>query len=181
MLVSLALVCAVGIIGSPALAQGRTTIQDATPGVMLAQATPEFAELIGRWVRTDGGYTIVIKSVDPNGKIDATYANPNPINISRAEASVEGSSLRIFIELRGSRLSRVHLHAHTCPDRGSPHGRILPGGHTAEIRRDFSQGQIARRAASGPTRDFRGDTDFPPLFGAKRTLSGSRVHRPCSV
>ncbi len=44
----------------------------------------------------------MIKSVDPNGKIDATYANPNPINISRAEASVEGSSLRIFIELRGA-------------------------------------------------------------------------------
>lgn len=99
MLVSLSLVCAVGIIGAPALAQGWTTIQDAAPGVMLAQ-TPEFAELIGRWVRTDGGYTIVIKSVDPNGKIDATYANP--INISRAEASVERSSLRIFIELRGA-------------------------------------------------------------------------------
>ena len=57
---------------------------------MLAQ-TPEFAELIGRWVRTDGGYTIVIKSVDPNGKIDATYANPNPINISKAEASSKGT------------------------------------------------------------------------------------------
>ena len=99
MLVSLALVYAVGIIGAPALVQDRTTIQDAAPGVMLAQ-TPEFAELIGRWVRTDGGYTIVIKSVDPNGKIDATYANP--INISRAEASVERSSLRIFIELRGA-------------------------------------------------------------------------------
>ena len=53
MLVSLALVYAVGIIGAPALAQDRTTIQDAAPGVMLAQ-TPEFAELIGRWVRTDG-------------------------------------------------------------------------------------------------------------------------------
>lgn len=99
MLVSLALVYAVGIIGAPALAQDRTTIQDAAPGVMLAQ-TPKFAELIGRWVRTDGDYTIVIKSVDPNGKIDATYANP--INISRAEASVERSSLRIFIELRGA-------------------------------------------------------------------------------
>ena len=102
MRVSLALVCAVGIIGSPALVQNRATIPDETRGVMLAQATPEFAKLIGRWIRTDGGYAIVIKSVDPSGKIDATYANPNPINISRAEASVEGSSLRIFIELRGA-------------------------------------------------------------------------------
>jgi hypothetical protein len=102
MLASLALACVVGIIGSPALAQGRAAIQDETRGVMLAQATPEFGKLIGRWVRTDGGYAIVIKSIDPIGKIDATYANPNPINVSKAEASVEGGSLRIFIELRGA-------------------------------------------------------------------------------
>ena len=102
MRVSLALVWAIGIIGSPALAQGRVTIEDGTRGVMVAQATPEFGKLIGRWVRTDGGYAIVIKSVDPSGKIDATYANPNPINVSKAEASVEGSSLRIFVELRGA-------------------------------------------------------------------------------
>jgi hypothetical protein len=101
MLVSLALVCAVGLIGSPALAQSRATIHHETLGVMLAQATPEFTKLIGRWVRTDGGYGIVIKSVDPSGKLDATYANPNPINVSKAEASVEASSTRIFIELRG--------------------------------------------------------------------------------
>ncbi len=144
MLVSLALVYAVGIIGAPALVQDRTTIQDAAPGVMLAQ-TPEFAELIGRWVRTDGGYTIVIKSVDPNGKIDATYANPNPINISRAEASVEGSSLRIFIELRGAGYPGSTYTLTHVPTGDRLTGRILPGGHTAEIRRDFSQGQIARR------------------------------------
>ena len=100
MLVLLALVCAVGI-GSPALAQSRTAIPDESRGVMLAQATPEFAKLIGRWVRTDGGYAIVVKSVDPSGKMDATYANPNPINVSKAEASVEGNSLKMFIELRG--------------------------------------------------------------------------------
>jgi hypothetical protein len=98
----LTLVLAVGIVGSPAMAQYRVPIEDGTRGGMLAQATPEFGKLIGRWVRTDGGYTIVIKSVDPSGKIDATYANPNPINVSKAEVSVEGSSLRIFIELRGA-------------------------------------------------------------------------------
>ena len=101
-LASLTLVLAVGIIGSPALAQDRVPIEDGTRGATLARATPEFGKLIGRWVRTDGGYTIVIKSVDPGGKIDATYANPNPISVSKAEVSVEGSSLRIFIELRGA-------------------------------------------------------------------------------
>jgi hypothetical protein len=95
----LALICAVGAISPSALAQGQAS--NKSPGMMLAQTTPEFAKLIGRWIRTDGGYAIDIKSVDPSGKIDATYSNPNPINVSKAEVSVEGSSLKIFIELRG--------------------------------------------------------------------------------
>ena len=90
------LVFVIGVIGPPAFA-----IQDETRRVMVAQATPELEKLIGRWVRTDGGYAIVIKSVDPSGKMDATYFNPNPINVSKADVSVAGGSLGIFIELRG--------------------------------------------------------------------------------
>jgi len=82
-------------------AQGLVAIQDEARGVRLAQATPELAILIGRWVRADGGYAIVIKSIDPSGKMEATYSNPNPISVSKAEVSVEGGTLRIFIELRG--------------------------------------------------------------------------------
>jgi hypothetical protein len=96
MLSSLVLVFVIGVIGPPAFA-----IQDETRGVMVAQATPELEKLMGRWVRTDGGYAIVIKSVDPSGKMDATYFNPNPINVSKADASVVGGALEIFIELRG--------------------------------------------------------------------------------
>jgi hypothetical protein len=58
--------------------------------------------LIGRWVRPDGGYVIAIKSVDPSGKLDATYSNPNPINVSKAEISREGGTLGVFLELRGA-------------------------------------------------------------------------------
>jgi hypothetical protein len=86
----------IGVIGTPALAQGQVAIQDETPGVTLAQATPELAMLIGRCAR----YTIIIKSVDPSGKMDATYSNPNPINVSKAEVAVEGGALKLFIELR---------------------------------------------------------------------------------
>jgi hypothetical protein len=95
-LTSLVLAFGIGVIGTPALAQGQVAIQ----GVTLAQATPELAILIGRWVRTDARYTIIIKSVDPSGKMDATYSNPNPINVSKAEVSVEGGTLKMFIELR---------------------------------------------------------------------------------
>jgi hypothetical protein len=100
MLTSLVLVFEIGVIGTPALAQRQVAIQDETRSVMLAQATPELVILIGRWVRTDARYTIIITSVDPSGKMEATYSNPNPINVSKAEVAVAEGALKIFIELR---------------------------------------------------------------------------------
>jgi len=66
-----------------------------------AQAPPDFMALRGRWVRTDGGYVIDIKSVDPGGQMQAAYYNPNPINVSRAQAARAGAAATVFIELRG--------------------------------------------------------------------------------
>ena len=40
--------------------------------------------LKGTWVRPDGGYTIEIKSIDPNGRIDATYFNPKLLPFAKA-------------------------------------------------------------------------------------------------
>jgi hypothetical protein len=59
-----------------------------------------FETLNGRWLRLDGGYIFEIRAVDPSGKIDAVYLNPNPINIARAEAARDGSKLNVFVELR---------------------------------------------------------------------------------
>jgi hypothetical protein len=58
------------------------------------------AILKGRWRRPDGGYVIVIGAVDSNGKMDAAYFNPNPIKVSKAEATQEGEAIRVFIELQ---------------------------------------------------------------------------------
>ncbi len=63
-------------------------------------AAPEYRSLIGRWQRTDGGYIIDIRKVEPNGLVDAAYFNSNPIHISQAQASVTGTTLQLFIELR---------------------------------------------------------------------------------
>jgi len=38
--------------------------------------------------------------IDPGGKIDAVYLNPQPINIAKAEATRDDSKLNIFVELR---------------------------------------------------------------------------------
>jgi hypothetical protein len=63
-------------------------------------APADFQQLIGQWVRSDGGYVIDVKSVDANGKLDAAYLNPNPINVAQAEASLDGAAINVFVELR---------------------------------------------------------------------------------
>jgi hypothetical protein len=56
--------------------------------------------LKGRWMRPDGGYVLEIRDVDAIGKITAAYFNPRPINVSQAEATLDGTTIKVFIELR---------------------------------------------------------------------------------
>ena len=67
---------------------------------LLRGAGGEFDALNGRWRRPDGGYILEIRSVDAGGRIDASYLNPKPINIAKAEATREASTLKVFVELR---------------------------------------------------------------------------------
>jgi hypothetical protein len=67
---------------------------------LLRGANGGFDALKGRWLRPDGGYVLEIRSVDANGKIDAVYLNPKPINIAKAEATRDGSTVKVFVELR---------------------------------------------------------------------------------
>ena len=59
-----------------------------------------FDRLQGRWQRPDGGYVLEIRSIDANGKMAAAYFNPRPINVSQAEAALDGTTIKVFIELR---------------------------------------------------------------------------------
>lgn len=90
-LASLAL--ALGFAALPAAAQGKA-------GSAGAPAEIPFGTLQGRWVRPDGGYTITIKGVGADGKLDASYANPSPLPFSKAEASRDGKTIKVFLELR---------------------------------------------------------------------------------
>jgi hypothetical protein len=63
-------------------------------------AGPDINVLKGAWVRPDGGYTIVIRNVAPNGQLEAMYFNPNPLSFAKAQAGRDGSKLRAFFELR---------------------------------------------------------------------------------
>jgi hypothetical protein len=65
-----------------------------------AAVSPELAKLVGKWQRPDGGYVVDIRGVDPSGKLDVGYFNPNPINVSRAAAWREKGATKLVVELR---------------------------------------------------------------------------------
>ena len=66
----------------------------------LPAGAQEFSVLQGRWVRPDGGYTISIMGVDPSGRLAASYANPQPLPFSVAQATRENGVLTVNLELR---------------------------------------------------------------------------------
>jgi hypothetical protein len=72
----------------------------APQSVSIPGAKPGLDRLRGRWVRPDGGYVLEIRDVEASGKMTAGYFNPRPINVSRAEATLDGTTLKVFIELR---------------------------------------------------------------------------------
>lgn len=59
-----------------------------------------YAVLEGRWVRPDGGYTLYIRAVDAGGRIEASYANPRPLPFAKAQAALDGTTLKLQFELR---------------------------------------------------------------------------------
>ncbi|HRD92102.1 MAG TPA: hypothetical protein PL117_13850 [Accumulibacter sp.] len=79
-------------------AEAASTVRE-TP-VPPAEASADISVLKGAWVRPDGGYTILIKSIGATGQIEAMYYNPSPLPFAKSEASRQGAILRAFFELR---------------------------------------------------------------------------------
>jgi hypothetical protein len=65
-----------------------------------AATTADLQKLQGRWQRLDGGYVVEIRRVGDGGTMEAAYYNPRPIHVARAEASRDGATLKVLIELR---------------------------------------------------------------------------------
>ncbi len=77
-------------IAGVAIAAGET---NSTPG-------PDPVNLVGRWLRTDGGYILQLTAPGPAGQLQAAYFNPRPINVSAAAWKHEKGYLGAFVELR---------------------------------------------------------------------------------
>jgi hypothetical protein len=85
-------------------AWGQTRLPPGTPEPPATESAAKaaFRGLPGRWVRVQGGYVITINSVDADGRLDASYANPRPLPFHTAVATRDGNSLKLFFELRAA-------------------------------------------------------------------------------
>ena len=95
MAIAVVLIVLMAVTAVPVLAQQSST---AAPGTSSVQ--PDFSPLPGRWVRLQGGYVITIRSVDADGKLDASYANPRLLPFHTAIASKDGNVIKLSFELR---------------------------------------------------------------------------------
>ncbi len=66
----------------------------------LVDKPADYKHLIGRWVRASGGYVLDIRNVQSDGKLEAAYLNPKPINVSKASANIKTGRIELFVELR---------------------------------------------------------------------------------
>jgi len=82
----------------------RTLVGAVVVSLLVAACGPKsdsaLGKLIGRWQRSDSEYVVVIRSVNPDGTLDAGYFNPQPIKVARAVASEKDGGVTVVIELR---------------------------------------------------------------------------------
>jgi hypothetical protein len=77
-----------------------TPVTATRPLAPMAATAPGVQQLKGTWLRPDGGYVIEVRTVEDGGHMDVAYFNPRPIKVSQAEASQEGATTKVFLELR---------------------------------------------------------------------------------
>jgi len=96
------LLAAVAVLGLwwSASRKAPSTRATSAPPAAGAEDPAAFQKLKGRWVRVDGGYVVEIRSVAAGGRVDAAYFNPRPIHVAKAQASQDGGTVKLLIELR---------------------------------------------------------------------------------
>ncbi len=97
---ALLVVAATGVI--VLMAGSKGTPPPGAPGEPSGKSADMSAlsRLIGRWQRPDGGYVLTVRNVDPDGQVDASYDNPRPIHVAKAQAATRGGEVGLYVELR---------------------------------------------------------------------------------
>ena len=60
----------------------------------------DFSILNGEWIRSDGNYTLRVQNAHPDGSLDVTYFNPNPIHVAEANVSLWKGMVKLFVKLQ---------------------------------------------------------------------------------
>jgi hypothetical protein len=66
--------------------------------VSFGQQQP-FNNILGEWVRMDGGYVIKVNNIRPDGTVQAAYFNPASIHVSESRVSMWKGLVRLFVKL----------------------------------------------------------------------------------
>ena len=85
---------------SPSPSAREATPPKTAPATTQVSAPTPPEVLVGKWQRTDGDYALDIRRVHADGRAEAKYSNPRPINVSRAEVTQDSGRLVLFVELR---------------------------------------------------------------------------------
>jgi len=94
--VALIMVCVPGAF----LAMPGTTLVEAGQPAKPSSGQTDLQRMAGQWARLDVNYVLELRGVRKEGTVQASYFNPRPINVSRAEVGRSNGSLTVLVELR---------------------------------------------------------------------------------
>lgn len=80
--------------------KGEQKTEANAPAKAPVQLTVAFEKIKGKWMRSDGGYSLEFKGLKPNNELDAAYFNPGPIHVGKAKISEERGFTKVFVELQ---------------------------------------------------------------------------------
>jgi len=63
----------------------------------------QFNNILGKWVRMDGGYVIKVNDILPDGTVETTYFNPASIHVSESRVSMWKGLVKLFVKLQDQR------------------------------------------------------------------------------
>ena len=91
--------------------------------------------LVGKWNRPNEPYILEIKRIGSDGKAEATYSNPNPIHVARAEVAADDAGAKVFVELRDENYPGCTYRLRYEPERDMLYGEYFQAmmGQTHEV------------------------------------------------
>ena len=131
---------ALGVVAVMAVLGIAGQVADAGQPTAQSAEQPDPQLLVGRWVRPDGGYVLALGEVTKDGSVKASYFNPRPINVSRAEVRRVAGALTVVVELRD-----VNYPGSTYTLQYDPASDRLKGTYFQAVEKQTYKIEFARR------------------------------------